>query len=229
MTVSGSVKGGQHEKYIEADPFGFAISNKKMLAGACRGWWDVSYGWKCLLRRYSPAARGNGIPGFLAVSSSSMVSRSGSSGETSDGGFIGLETGVLASGRPMLFVVGIHKDLTTEILDALMLPPDLIDWYFEGDFEYALQHDQAHLDRYFKWHWQTGQPSRFTLSESCGSNKEDERMIIGLIKQEKGKETCSHYSKRVKFAWLLDKKSKRLTPISTRGLQCHYISEEDCY
>jgi hypothetical protein len=137
--------------------------------------------------KISPVIKGkvsvarNGIPGFLAVSSSSMVSRSGSSGETSDGGFIGLETGVLASGRPMLFVVGIHKDLTTEILDALMLPPDLIDWYFEGDFEYALQHDQAHLDRYFKWHWQTGQPSRFTLSESCGSNKEDERMIIGLI------------------------------------------------
>lgn len=161
-------------------------------------------------------ARGS-IPGFFMLGSSG-------SGETSDGRNIGLETGVLASGRPMLFVTGIHKDLTTEILDVLMLPPDLIDWYFEGNFEYEFQHHKANPERHFKW--RTG---RFTLSESCRSNKGDERIILGLIKQEKGKETCSHYSKRVKQAWLIDKQSGRLTPISTWGLQCHYISEEDCY
>lgn len=170
----------------------------------------------------------NGIPGFLAVSSSVALSRSGSS-QSDDGKTLGLETGVLASGRQLLLVAAIRQDLTTEILDALMLPPDLIDWYFEGNFEYALQHDRAHRDRYFKWYWQAGQVGRFALSESCGANEEDERIIIGLIKQEKGKETCSHYSKRVKLAWLLDKQSGRLKPISTQGLQCHYISEDDCY
>lgn len=173
-------------------------------------------------------ARGS-IPGFFMLGSSGPLSRYGIN-ETADGrSSFGLETGVLANGRPMLFVTVIHKDLTTDILDALMLPPDLIDWYFEGDFEYAFQHDQAHPDRYFKWYWQAGQTERFVLSESCGSNKDDKRLIIGLIKQEKGKETCSHYSKRVMLAWLIDKRSGRLMPMPTRGLQCHYISEEDCY
>lgn len=171
---------------------------------------------------------GGSIPGFFVLGSSAAVTGSGSS-PIIEGMEIGFETGVLASGRPMLFVRGHDKNLTTKIFDALMLPPDLIDWYFEGNFEYALQHGQAHPDRYFKWYWQTGQTGRFILSETCWSHKGDDRYIIGLIKQEKGKETCSHYSKRVKQAWLINKQSGRLAPISTRGLQCHYISMDDCY
>lgn len=166
---------------------------------------------------------GGSIPGFFVLGGVPALSASGSS-EISDGRNLELRTGVLASGRPMLFLMAYDKNLTREILDALMLPPDLNDWYFEGDFEYALQHDQAHPDRYFKW-----RKNRFTLSETCWSHKDDERIIIGLIKQEKGKETCSHYSKRVKQAWLIDKQSGHLAPISTRGLQCHYISMDDCY
>lgn len=178
--------------------------------------------------KISPVVKGGvsvasgSIPGFLVLGSSAAVTGSGSDAII-EGRYIWFQTGV-ASGRPMLFVMGGHKDLTTKIFDVLMLPPDLIDWYFEGDFEYEFQHHKADTDRHFKW--RTG---RFTLSESCRSNKNDERLILGLIKQEKGKETCSHYSKRVKQAWLIDKQSGRLTPISTRGLQCHYISMDDCY
>jgi hypothetical protein len=162
------------------------------------------------------------IPGFLALGSSAAVTGSGFS-PTIQGREIGFETGTV-NGLPMLFVTGHDKDLTTRIFDVLMLPPDLNDWYFEGDFEYALQYDQAHPDRYFKW-----RKNRFTLSETCWSHKDDERYILGLIKQEKGKKTCSHYSKRVKLAWMIDKQSGRLTPLPTQGLQCHYITEEDCY
>lgn len=168
------------------------------------------------------------IPGFFGLGSSAAMTGSGSDAII-EGSSVGFQTGVLASGRPMLFVTGHDKDLTTKIFDALMLPPDLIDWYFEGDFEYALQHDQAHPDRYFKWYWQTGQTGRFVLSETCRSHEDDERIIIGLIKQQKGKEGCSHYTKRVKQAWLIDKQSGRLMPISTKGLQCHYITVDDCY
>lgn len=168
------------------------------------------------------------IPNFISLSSSSAVTRHGTN-PSIGGRNVGFYYGVLADRAPVLFVIGHDKNLTTKIFDVLILPPDLIDWYFKGDFKYALRHDRQHWDRYFKWYWQDGQTGRFMLSESCGSNENDERYIIGMIKQENGKESCSHYSKRVKLAWLIDKESGRLTRISTQGLQCHYIAAEDCY
>ena len=75
----------------------------------------------------------------------------------------------------------------------------------------------------------SGIQGRFSLSENCRSSEEDERMIFGLVKPEKGKETCSHFSKRVKLAWKIDRESGKITPMPTQGLQCFYLTMDDCF
>lgn len=146
------------------------------------------------------------IPNFISM---------GSSG----GGGLGLgfEEGVVAGKWPVFIVERIGADMSREILDALMLPKDLIDWHFADG-------NSGNISDHFIFI-----KGRFSLSERCRSSEEDERIIVGLIKQEKGKETCSHFSKQVKLAWMIDRQSGKITPMPTQGLQCFYLTMDDCF
>jgi hypothetical protein len=122
------------------------------------------------------------------------------------------ETGFIGGKWPVLLVRRLHKDMSYEILDAQMLPANLIEWTFANG---KLQDVKG----------------RFRLSGYCQiGNKEDvSRTIVGLIKPEKGKSDCSHDSRRVKQAWEIDQQSGHVAPISTQGLQCHYLMMYDCF
>lgn len=153
------------------------------------------------------------IPDFLVLSSTGI-------NVIVNGRNIELRTGVTAGGSQVSLVIAKDADFNTEILDALLLPPDLIDWYVAGDKNASRKPQEI-----FKW-----RKGRFTLSEDvgCRKDKKDTRFIVGLVKPEKGKETCSHYSRRVRNAWLLNTKSGRFEAISTQNLSCLYLVEDDC-
>jgi len=158
------------------------------------------------------------IPGFLSLGGALV-------GNDTHGRMLGYDEGVMSDGSPLLVVSATDNDRNMEILDVLKLPPDLMTWYFEGDFKYALQH---HPSKNFKW--RRGR-EYYILSDSCEINHAEvkDQIIFALIYQEKGKEDCSHFSKHVKKAWMLDKKTWRLKTLPTKNMRCQYVAEDDCY
>lgn len=146
------------------------------------------------------------IPRFFEVNGALLVD----SGEKADS-VLAYAEGLFEGKWPIFLLERIyHPDRTMEILDARVLPANLLDWRLVN-----------------------GKPERnsghFRLSERCRVNDKDERVILGLVKPEHGKEYCAHFSKRVKQAWHMDMKSGCLAPIATQGLQCEYITMNDCY
>ena len=97
-----------------------------------------------------------------------------------------------------------------EILDARMLPANLLDWRLKNDIP-------------------EGNSGQYKLSGRCRINDKDERVILGLVRPERGKSDCAHFSKRIKQAWQMDMKLGCLIPIATKDLQCEYITMNDCY
>lgn len=146
-----------------------------------------------------------GIPGFSRVNGALLVD----SGEKTDS-VLAYSEGLFEGKWSIFFLERIYPDMSIEILDAQVLPANLLDWRLvNGKPE--------------------GNSGRFRLSERCRANDKDERIILGLVKPEHGKEDCAHFSKRVKQAWQMDMKSGCLTPIATSGLKCEYITMNDCY
>jgi len=116
----------------------------------------------------------------------------------------------LASGKwPVFLIERIYENKTTVILDAQMLPANLMEWRFVGGQFTFLK-------------------NRFKLSDRCKGEGEDTRLIFGLVKAEKGKSDCGHTSKRVKQAWQIDRQSGRITPMPTNGLQCYFLEISEC-
>lgn len=118
--------------------------------------------------------------------------------------------GVVAGKWPVFIVRRIASDRSAEILDARVLPDNLIGWRFNGkDIEYL--------------------KGRYTFSEHCQIEEKDLQLIFGLVKPEKGKSDCAHFSRRVKLAWQIDRQSGRITSIPTKGVKCEYITMSACY
>jgi hypothetical protein len=69
--------------------------------------------------------------------------------------------------------------------------------------------------------------NRYQFSDSCETRGSDSRIIFGLVKPEKGKSDISHYSNRVKQAWQIDELSGRISPMSTKELQCYFFMGDD--
>jgi hypothetical protein len=118
---------------------------------------------------------------------------------------------VLADGKwPVFIIERIYEDKSTEILDAQMLPAKLLEW--------------PYVDKQLKHYLE----DRFRFSESCRTGSEDNRIIFGLVKPERDKFDCGHFSRRVKIAWLIDPQTGRIKPISTQGLQCYFLTMSEC-
>lgn len=146
------------------------------------------------------------IPGFIEVNGAVLAD----SGEKNIS-VLAYSEGVLDGEWAVFFVERIYNpDRTKEVLDARILPANLLDWRLVN-----------------------GKPmennGQYRLSGRCHANGEDTRVILGLIKPERGKEDCGHFSRRIKQAWEMDLKSSCLVPIAIQGLKCEYITMNDCY
>src|SRR5712691_614874 len=122
----------------------------------------------------------------------------------------GYKEGVVGGRWPVFLIDCIYPDLSVEILDAQTFPENLLEWRFEGGkFQYT--------------------KDRFRFSDACRASEAENRRIFGLVKPEEGKADCAHFSNRVERAWLIDKRSGRITPLAPKGLQCHYETMSSCY
>lgn len=129
--------------------------------------------------------------------------------KNSVGAAISFEEGVFNGKWPAFVIERDNKDMSTEILAIQMIPKELIDWEFFGGQFHNVE-------------------GRYSLSEHCQSHEDDERWIVGLVKPEKGKADCGHNSKRIKQTWMIDQQTGRITPISSQGLQCYYLTIGSC-
>lgn len=128
-----------------------------------------------------------------------------------NGSVIAYSEGVFKGKWTVFFVERIfHPDRSKVILDARILPADLLDWRMVN-----------------------GEPApnigQYKFSGRCRANKEDARTILGLVRPERGKEDCAHFSSRIKQAWEMDRERNCLLPVATQGLKCEYITMNDCY
>lgn len=122
---------------------------------------------------------------------------------------LGYSEGFAEGKWPVFTIERIYEDKSTEILDAQMLPAELIQWQY--------------VDKQIKY-----LKGRFRLSDKCQTGNEDNRIIFGLVKPERGKSDCGHFSKRVKMAWLIDPQTGRIKPVPTHGLQCYFLTMGEC-
>ncbi len=118
--------------------------------------------------------------------------------------------GVVDNKWPVFIVEMIASDMSAEILDAKMLPANLIEWQMENG-------NKKYLD------------GRYKFSGHCQTKEESSQIIFGLVKPEKGKSDCAHFSRRVKLAWLIDRQSGQITPLPSKDVMCEYITMSECY
>jgi hypothetical protein len=154
------------------------------------------------------------IPPIIAGKASANIPNFVS--KTSGWGAISFDEGIVGDKWPVFIVELINADRSREVLDVQLLPNNLIDWRYLGR-----ESEQLEKFKHVK--------NRFSFSTSCRVDERDERLVFGLVKPEKGKQTCSHFSKRVKLAWLIDRQSGKISPMQTQGLQCFYLTMDDCF
>lgn len=120
------------------------------------------------------------------------------------------EEGIVASKWPVFIVSAMHSNGVLEILDARLLPEDLIVWRYEnGKFKAA------------------GKPG-FIFSPSCfyvssdGKPIFEGRIMFGL---EDIDTQSNGFSTRIERAWEIDRQTGRIKSISTQGVVCAIIGE----
>ncbi|MBU1777704.1 MAG: hypothetical protein KJ899_13850 [Gammaproteobacteria bacterium] len=147
--------------------------------------------------------KGGSVPDFIGFEGMALIV------DFESGIDLGYRAGFVGGKWPVLLVSRHFPDRSQVILDVQMLPENLIAWKLVN-----------------------GKPSylygRYRLSPRCRAGDEDIPLVVGLMKQEEGKETCAHYSGRVNRAWQIDRQNGHLTPLSTEDMQCYYISMNDC-
>ncbi len=144
------------------------------------------------------------IPGFYEVTGALLGQDERHENELAYG------EGVVANKWAVFIVERFLADKSVEILDAQMLPENLIEWRIdEGNRKYL--------------------EGRYRFSVNCHTEEKASHHIFGLVKTEKGKSDCAHFSKQVKLAWRVDRQSGRITPTSSKGMRCEYITMSACY
>jgi hypothetical protein len=116
-------------------------------------------------------------------------------------GYIGNEGGFVLDHR--------EKDLTRTVLDARVLPLDLLRFDLKGG----------------KHVWRKDDMKKYSVF-SCEKTGIKEA-IIGLMRPEQGKEGCQHDSRQVKMAWRVNEKTRKLEEISPKGIVCFFTDAED--
>lgn len=135
------------------------------------------------------------IPGFHRITGA-LIGQ-----DELQGNMLAYDEGVVGDKWPVFIVVRIASDQSAEILDAQMLPANLIEWRLvDGNRKYL--------------------EGRYRFSVNCKIEEEDKRLIMGLVKPEKGKSDCAHFSRRVKQAWQVD---------SAIRVSITILSEQPCH
>ena len=154
------------------------------------------------------------VVGKAAASIPNFISHGGSLLDEQSGEMLAYNEGIVGGKWPVFVVQRINKERYLEVLDAQLLPADLLDWRFvDGEFKNNSDH--------FKF-----VKGRYSLSQSC--QPDEGQIIFGLIKPENGKETCEHDTSRVKRAWNINRQNGKISSKSTKGLSCHYLLENQC-
>lgn len=129
--------------------------------------------------------------------------------EDDSGNTLAYEEGLVSGKWPVFFVERILKDKTTEILDAQLLPENLIQWRFVGENVVFLK-------------------NRYQLSNHCQKQPVDSKIIFGLVKARRGKSDCGHFSQHVDRAWQIDPLTGQISTVPAKGLQCYYLEISEC-
>lgn len=69
--------------------------------------------------------------------------------------------------------------------------------------------------------------NRYSLVPYCDSNKEPEAIVIGLAKPEKRFKDCSHRTRQIHAAWVVDATTGKLKTINPKGVTCLLDDFED--
>ena len=102
-----------------------------------------------------------------------------------------------------IFVIDLldEKDWSRTILDAQVMPQKLL-WYYVKNGKFVEKKNKQ----------------LYSFSSMC--KRADSETIVGLMRPESGKEDCTHHSKQVIRAWIIDQQSGRITGIPTQGVSC---------
>lgn len=142
------------------------------------------------------------IPKFITFGGGMLNRKIGN--ETSRKELI-FEEGIVNEKWPVFIVYASHADKTREILDARLLPKELINWRYANGKIKRLEE---------------GSPLIF--STDCLYKKGDGRIIFGL---ENPKFEHEGMSIRIERAWEINPQSGHIESISTEGITCAILGE----
>jgi hypothetical protein len=72
----------------------------------------------------------------------------------------------------------------------------------------------------------------YLFADDCshtGNEMNDKYPLFGLINPEKGKENCSHVSKRLVKVWQVDQESGTIKVVPAKNISCSITTMDDCY
>jgi hypothetical protein len=146
--------------------------------------------------------RGGDIPNFIRFGGGMLNKQIGN--ETPRAELI-YEEGLVVEKWPVFVVYASHADKTRDILDAQLLPKNLINWrYANGKIEWLESSD------------------RLIFSIDCQYANGDGRIIFGL---EDPKFEREGMSTRIERAWEVDPQSGHIKSIPTQGITCAILGE----
>lgn len=110
-----------------------------------------------------------------------------------------------------IFVIDLmdKRDRSRTVLDARLLPRQLLSYEIKNG-KIVMKRNSSQL---------------YSLVMGCERNRSEET-IVGLMRPEPGKGNCTHNSKQVKRAWLIDPQTGRITDISPQDVSCPRVDAE---
>lgn len=115
--------------------------------------------------------------------------------------------------QAILVAARINPDKSSEVVDIVELPFELMGYRVPGKKNVA-KHDPK--QRFFH------------INTYCKREKDDEGIVIGLVREEKKYKDCSHPTKQIKAAWLMSLETGKFTSISPKEVTCYIDTGEGC-
>jgi len=110
-------------------------------------------------------------------------------------------------GGEFIFLVRRLDDAGRIVLDARVLPRHLLAYHEKnGDLVFEQR------------------SSKYSFESMCYRLKDE--LVVGLMRPERGKEDCTHTTKRLKRAWKIDAQNGRISDIPTQGVSCSFMDAE---
>lgn len=114
-------------------------------------------------------------------------------------------------GQAIFIITRTDSKLNKTILDVRKLPMNIMDHKIVGNKLVFLKNAV----------------NRYGLAHYCASNKETEAIVIGLAKPEKRFKDCSHRTRQIYTAWIVDTTTGKLKTINPKGVTCLLSDFED--